>query len=233
LLLLGIDTSGKTASAALLDTDTEVILAETSLYTQKTHSQVIMPAVKEILAQTGKEMSDLGGIAVAAGPGSYTGLRIGVAAVKAMCFALGVKCCGVSTLKALACNNIAFHGTICSVMKARGELVYACAYKSDGYSLEPLFDEKLMSRDELALELAFAGGEALLCGDGAAEFFTANPSPKLFIAPPQGRLQTAAGTCLAALSEAFIQPDQLEVSYLQKVKAEKDLEDRQKNIPKE
>ncbi|HOR22556.1 MAG TPA: tRNA (adenosine(37)-N6)-threonylcarbamoyltransferase complex dimerization subunit type 1 TsaB, partial [Ruminococcus sp.] len=81
--------------------------------------------------------------------------------------------------------------------------------------------------------LAFAGGEALLCGDGAAEFFTANPSPKLFIAPPQGRLQTAAGTCLAALSEAFIQPDQLEVSYLQKVKAEKDLEDRQKNIPKE
>ena len=228
MLLLGIDTSGKTASAALLDTDTEVILAETTLYTQKTHSQVIMPAVKELLVQTGKEMSDLGGIAVAKGPGSYTGLRIGVAAVKAMCFALGIECCGVSTLKGLAYNNIAFRGTICSVMKARGELVYACAYKSDGYGLEPLFEEKIMSRDELAQFLAFNGTEALLCGDGAADFFTDYRSPMFMIAPPQGRLQAAHGVCLGALSEKFVSADELEVSYLQKVKAEKDLEDRQK-----
>lgn len=227
MLLLGIDTSGKTASAALLDTDTEVILAETTLYTQKTHSQVIMPAVKELLVQTGKEMSDLGGIAVAKGPGSYTGLRIGVAAVKAMCFALGIECCGVSTLKGLAYNNIAFRGTICSVMKARGELVYACAYKSDGYGLEPLFEEKIMSRDELAQFLAFNGTEALLCGDGAADFFTDYRSPMFMIAPPQGRLQAAHGVCLGALSEKFVSADELEVSYLQKVKAEKDLEDRQ------
>ena len=228
MLLLGIDTSGKTASAALLDTDTEVILAETTLYTQKTHSQVIMPAVKELLVQTGKEMSDLGGIAVAKGPGSYTGLRIGVAAVKAMCFALGIEYCGVSTLKGLAYNNIAFRGTICSVMKARGELVYACAYKSDGYGLEPLFEEKIMSRDELAQFLAFNGTEALLCGDGAADFFTDYRSPMFMIAPPQGRLQAAHGVCLGALSEKFVSADELEVSYLQKVKAEKDLEDRQK-----
>ena len=228
MLLLGIDTSGKTASAALLDTDTEVILAETTLYTQKTHSQVIMPAVKELFVQTGKEMSDLGGIAVAKGPGSYTGLRIGVAAVKAMCFALGIECCGVSTLKGLAYNNIAFRGTICSVMKARGELVYACAYKSDGYGLEPLFEEKIMSRDELAQFLAFNGTEALLCGDGAADFFTDYRSPMFMIAPPQGRLQAAHGVCLGALSEKFVSADELEVSYLQKVKAEKDLEDRQK-----
>ena len=228
MLLLGIDTSGKTASAALLDTDTEVILAETTLYTRKTHSQVIMPVVKELLAQTGHTMEELGGIATAKGPGSYTGLRIGVAAVKAMSFALGCKCCGVSTLKGLAYNNIAFRGTICSVMKARGELVYACAYKSDGYGLEPLFEEKIMIRDELAQFLAFNGTEVLLCGDGAADFFTDYRSPMLIIAPPQGRLQTAHGVCLGALSEKFVSADELEVSYLQKVKAEKDLEDRQK-----
>ena len=113
-------------------------------------------------------------------------------------------------------------------MKARGELVYACAYKSDGYGLEPLFEEKIMIRDELAQFLAFNGTEVLLCGDGAADFFTDYRSPMLIIAPPQGRLQTAHGVCLGALSEKFVSADELEVSYLQKVKAEKDLEDRQK-----
>ena len=72
LLLLGIDTSGKTASAALFDSETELFLAQCTIYTQKTHSQVIMPMVKDIMAQAGKELSDLGGIAVANGVGSYT-----------------------------------------------------------------------------------------------------------------------------------------------------------------
>ena len=226
MLLLGIDTSGKTASAALFDTDSEVFLAESTLYTQKTHSQVIMPMVKDILEQTGKTVNDIGAVAVADGPGSYTGLRIGVAAVKAMGFALGCKCCGVSTLEGLAYNNVAYKGTICSVMKARGELVYTCSYKSDGYALEPICDEQIISRDELAQFLAFNGTEALLCGDGAADFFTDYRSPMLNIAPPMGRLQNANGVCLAAVSKELVSADELEVSYLQKVKAEKDLQDK-------
>ena len=82
MLILGIDTSGKTASASLFDTETNTFLAESTLYTQKTHSQVIMPIVKDIIFQTEKTMSEIGLIAVANGPGSYTGLRIGVSAVK-------------------------------------------------------------------------------------------------------------------------------------------------------
>ena len=70
LLTLGIDTSGKTASAALYDAENEVFLAGSSLYTQKTHSQVIMPIVKDLLAQTGKTVGDIDLIAVADGPGS-------------------------------------------------------------------------------------------------------------------------------------------------------------------
>ena len=101
MLILGIDTSGKTASAALFDTESEVFLAQSALYTQKTHSQVIMPMVRSVVEQAGKTLSDLGGIAVANGPGSYTGLRIGVAAVKALSFGLGTGCCGVSTLLGL------------------------------------------------------------------------------------------------------------------------------------
>ena len=226
MLLLGIDTSGKTASAALFDSDTETFLAQSALYTQKTHSQVIMPKVRDIIAQAAKTKSDIGGIAVANGPGSYTGLRIGVAAVKALSFGLGVKCCGVSTLLGLACNNIAYKGHICSIMKARGDLVYTCTYKSDGFCIEQVTEEQIISKDELAEYLALNVGEAMLCGDGAAEFFNEYRSPAFIIALPQGRLQNAAGVCLAGVSRQLVEADELEVSYLQKVKAEKDLEDK-------
>lgn len=228
MLLLGIDTSGKVASAALFDTDTEVIIGETALYTQKTHSQIIMPMVKALIEQAGKTVKDINLIAVAKGPGSYTGLRIGIAGVKAMGFALDCKCCGVSTLEALACNNIAYKGVICSIMKARADLVYAAVYKSDCYSLEPIMEEQILSCDELAEFLALNGTEAMLCGDGAADFFTAYRSPMFIIAPPQGRLQSACGVCLGALSKEFVSPDQLEASYLQKVQAEKILETSKK-----
>ena len=184
--------------------------------------------VKDVLAQAGKELSDLDGIAAANGPGSYTGLRIGVAAVKALSFGLGVKCCGVSTLLGLACNNLAYKGHICAIMKARGELVYTCTYKSDGYCVEQVTEEQIISCDELAMYLALNVKEALLCGDGAAEFYNTYNSPAFIIAPPQGRLQSAVGVCLAGVSRKLTEPDELEVSYLQKVKAEKDLEAKSK-----
>lgn len=226
MLLLGIDTSGKTASAAIFDTESEIFLAQNTVYTTKTHSQVIMPMVKEIVAQVGLELSALDVIAAANGPGSYTGLRIGVAAVKALSFGLNVKCCGVSTLLGLACSNISHKGIICAVMKARGELVYTCTYESDGYAVEAVTEERMITRDELAEEFAFGGREVMLCGDGAADFFTDYRSPMLTIAPPQGRLQNACGICLAAASGRLIAPEELKVSYLQKVKAEKDLEEK-------
>lgn len=226
MVLLGIDTSGKTASTALFDTETEIFLAHTSLYTEKTHSQVIMPAIKNMIEQAGKKVSDIDIIAVANGPGSYTGLRIGVSVVKAMGFGLDCKCCGVSTLKGLAYNNTAYKGTICSIMNARAELVYTCTYKSDGYAVEPICSEQIICRDELAEFLAMNGTEVLLCGDGSPDFFMNYRSPMFTIAPPQSRLQNACGICLGAMSEKFVLPDELEVSYLQKSKAEKDLENK-------
>ena len=227
MLLLGIDTSGKVASAALFDTENEVFIAETSLYTQKTHSQVIMPMVKSIIAQAGKTVKDIDLIAAAKGPGSYTGLRIGIAAVKAMGFALDCKCCGVSTLEALACSNIAYKGVICSVMKARADLVYAAVYRSDCYGLDTIMEEQLISCDELAEYLALNGTEVMLCGDGAADFFMTYRSSMFIIAPPQGRLQSACGVCLGALSKEFVSAEELEASYLQKVQAEKILDSKE------
>ena len=228
MLLLGIDTSGKNASAAVYDTESEIFSAQTSVYTKMTHSQIIMPMCHELLGKIGAQLSDIGEIAVAVGPGSYTGLRIGVAAVKALCFGLNIPCCGVSTLEAAAYGNIAFDGNICTVMKARGELVYTALYKSNGYELETVGGEKIITRNELAEYLAFEGNQALLCGDGGAEFFQKFGSHLLKIAPPHMRIQNAQGVCLAAMHKESIDPHLLEPSYLQKVQAEKELEENMK-----
>ena len=124
MTLLGIDTSGKTASAAVCTES--AVLAQTTVYTSLTHSQVILPICRDVVKSAGLELSDMDGIAVSAGPGSYTGLRIGISSVKAICFALNKPCIGISTLESLA-NNVSLHrGIICAVMAARLELVY-CA----------------------------------------------------------------------------------------------------------
>ena len=84
--ILGIDTSGTVAAAAIYDSERDIILAQQVVYTKRTHSQVILPLAERLLDDTGLSLSEIDRIAVAAGPGSYTGLRIGIAAVKAMSF---------------------------------------------------------------------------------------------------------------------------------------------------
>ena len=88
--ILGIDTSGKVAAAALYDSEAGCLLAQQSVYTKRPHSQVILPLAERLLADTGLQWQDVDGFAVAKGPGSYTGLRIGIAAVKAMAYALQI-----------------------------------------------------------------------------------------------------------------------------------------------
>jgi len=226
MLLLGIDTSGKTASVSVYDTTKELFLAQTSIYTKMTHSQVILPLCKEVLAKSQLTLEDIDEIAVAVGPGSYTGLRIGISAVKALCFGLDRKCDGVSTLLAMAYNNISHKGNICAIMSARNDLVYTALFRSDGYSIECIEEEKIVSHSELAEILAFSGSETLLCGDGCMDFFMKYQSPLLILASPHLRLQNASGVCLAATCMEAISPSELEAKYLQKVKAEKDLEEK-------
>ena len=119
---LGMDTSGSVAAVALYDTEQDLFLSQQSLYTKKTHSQVILPLVERTLQDCGLTAADLDGIAVAVGPGSYTGLRIGVAAVKAMTllrhFHTGgsrlsgsnckrvVQCCDESTAEPCLCRAV-------------------------------------------------------------------------------------------------------------------------------
>jgi len=224
MLILGIDTSGKNASVAVYDTVKELFLGQISVLTGMTHSQVIMPMCIEVLEKLDLTLANIDKLAVASGPGSYTGLRIGLSAVQAMAFGLDCECAGVPTLEALAYSNIASKGIICSIMTARSDLVYTAAYESDGYCLTEIAGECIMSHDELATELALNGREVLLCGDGSGDFFMKYQSPLLRLASPQLRVQTAVGVCLGASVKEGVKPEDLQISYLQKVKAEKDLE---------
>ncbi len=221
MLILGIDTSGKTASVAL--SEDEFIIGQNTVFTNLTHSQVIMPFCKRLIEDCGKTLSDVDIIAVSAGPGSYTGLRIGIAGVKAMTYALGIKCCGVSTLESLAYNLLGFEGIICPVMKARLDLVYNAVFRCDGNKISRLCNDRIISRKDLYNELEKNSGKIIVTGDGAEDFCKEYENENISLAPPLLRYQIAGSLCISSLSKQTVSPEMLEASYLQPVKAEKDL----------
>lgn len=228
MILLGIDTSGKTASVAVCTENS--VLAQTTVYTSLTHSQVILPICREVLKNAGMELSGIDGIAAAAGPGSYTGLRIGIAAVKAMCFALGKPCVGISTLESLAYNVSLHKGVICAVMAARLDLVYCAFFSSDGNRVERLTEDGILSLDEVKDRLEAMEENIVLVGDASEKLLeklagTAS-GERALPAPAHLRLQLASSLCAAGFGKKLYSPDELEAAYLQITKAEKDLEEK-------
>lgn len=220
LLILGIDTSGKTAAAALYEDG--IFLGQVSVYTVKTQSQVILPMVKRLMLDCGRELSQLDKIAVSKGPGSYTGIRIGISAVKAMAFALKIPCMGISTLEGLAFTS-GYDGMVCSVMKARKDLVYSAVYNMKNEKAENILSEQIISMAELAQFLKTVDGKILLTGDGAEDFYNEYKNENYKLSSAHLRLQSGTGIVLAALNKQDQTDDQLQASYLQIVKAEKDL----------
>lgn len=232
LRILGLDTSGKVASAAVLDTEQDILLGERSLYTTRGHSQVILPMAEGLLHDCGMTLPDVDCYAVSVGPGSYTGLRIGIAAVQGMAMARNTPCIGVSTLEAMAARSFpARH--ILAVMHARGDLFY-CAWFS--YQIYMEYDPKYIDRaapDEIQTAAQIAetidrvGEGIILVGDGTEELIrqyaaTHDNTELLRPAPPFLRLQAASGVCyqaaqyIAAHRELPTAAD-LTASYLQAV----------------
>lgn len=221
LLILGIDTSGKTASVALSEND--FIIGQNTIFTNLTHSQVIMPLCKKLISDCGKNIGDIEKIAVSCGPGSYTGLRIGIAGVKAMAYALNIKCCGISTLESLAYNMLGFDGIVCTIMKARLDLVYNALFRIENNNISRLCDDRIISKSELADILLNTEENIFVNGDCANDFCTQFRYEKIRLAPPLLRFQLAGSLCIASLDKEAVAPDMLETSYLQPTKAEKDL----------
>lgn len=225
MLILGLDTSGRVASVALMQDG--ILLAEHSVYTTLTHSQVIMPMCQSLLESAGKTLRDVDRLAVACGPGSYTGIRIGVAATEAMAFALGIGCNGISTLESLAYNVRGFKGLVCAVMKARLDLLYCATFLSDLHGVsryEAMPSDRIVPASELYQLLSSTDLDVTLVGDAAESFYSSHDfGSHVVLASPRDRLQSASSLCEVASLLDPQPPHSLRAAYLQPTKAEKDL----------
>lgn len=227
--ILAFDTSAKAASVAVCSEDK--VLAEFSVNTGLTHSQTMMPMAQVALDCAKLGLDAIGAFAVAVGPGSFTGLRIGVAAVKGLAQTLGKPCVPVSTLEGLACNLAGFDGVACAVMDARCKQVYNALFACGQVPVR-LCEDRAIAISELAEELRGESRRIILVGDGAELCYAGlHPSlPSVELAPPALRYQKASSVALCAhrlcAQGKLVSAEELVPSYLRLSQAERQLQQK-------
>jgi len=222
-MILGIDSSAITASCAVCDGDK--IVAEQFLNTAHTHSETLLPMVRDMLRGAGLALADMESVAVTTGPGSFTGLRIGISCVKGMCAGAGLPCVSVSTLEAIAQNFRELDGVICACMDARRKQVYNALFKSENGIITRLCEDRAISVEELFAEVSQLKEKLYLAGDGAQlayREFGEIGGDFVQLAPPLLRYQRGSGVCFAAAGKPQIPPDALSPSYLRIPQAERE-----------
>ena len=231
MLILAFETSAKAASVALAEEGT--LLGECYQNTGLTHSQTLLVMAQDLLNQCGRDVCQVTAVAVAAGPGSFTGVRIGVAAAKGFAWGRELPCCGVSTLEAMALGFGAGRGYVCPCMDARRSQVYNALFYSDGKSLRRLKEDRAVSLEELAAELETLKEPVYLVGDGSAlTYRTLHDRIPGLVMPPEHRMhQRAAGVALLAEREIrqgnTCDANALTPNYLRLSQAERERLERQ------
>ena len=225
LKILGIDSTARVASACICDGDR--IVAETTVDAGLTHSQTLLKMVDGLFGLTGLGMQDIEACAVSHGPGSFTGVRIGIAAVKGLCFPHDTPCIGVSTLEALSYGLRGQHALVCAAMDARCSQVYTATFRVQGDTVERLTPDSALMIDELCqqleemprdLPLFLVGDGSELCYNSFGERLQAS------LAPMHLRYQRASSVCAAALAggSQVIPAAQLQPFYLRLPQAERE-----------
>ena len=196
--ILALETSAKSVSAAVVENG--AVLASSYQNTGLTHSRTLMPLVDGMLKAADLKLEQMELIAVAQGPGSFTGLRIGVSAAKGLAWAKELPCCGVSTLLAMAQNLRHLDGTIVCAMDARRNQVYNAVFRAENGQLTRLTEDRAVSLAELAEELKNAEGAKFVVGDGAKLCYTylTQQGIPCRMAPAALVMQNAVGVGLAA-----------------------------------
>ena len=216
---MGIDSSAISAGCALVEGGK--LVAEQFLNTKHTHSETLLPMISGMLKSAGVELCDVDKIAVSAGPGSFTGLRIGISTAKGLADATHKPCVSVSTLEATAYNFLSIDGIICACMDARCKQVYTALFKSENGVITRLCEDRAISAAELSEELSRLDGKVILAGDGA-ELMNGFTEEKYALAPPLLRFQRGSGVCFAAQNAPEISPAALMPSYLRLPQAERE-----------
>lgn len=168
MLVFGIDTCCMAATAALMNDD--IMVAQTVVNQNKTHSQIMMPQIEQMFKAAEVDPMLVDAYAAAVGPGSFTGVRIGVATAKAMAQGAGKPCIAVSTLEALAYSSKYFDGVIAPILDARRGQVYNALFSGGVDGLERLCPDRALSLDELLEEIKKMDKKALFMGDATLVF---------------------------------------------------------------
>lgn len=201
--ILALETSAKSVSVAVLEDGK--VLGSAYQNTGLTHSRTLMPLLDGMLKNSELTLDDMELIAVAAGPGSFTGLRIGVSAAKGLAWAQDLPCCGVSTLEAMAQNVRHMEGyTVICAMDARRQQVYNAVFQVKGGSLVRVAPDRAIALEELAAEIKNDENEKIIVGDGARLCYTnlLEQGISCRMAPAALVMQNAVGVAQAAFEMA-------------------------------
>ena len=224
--ILAIDTSSQAASCALLEDERPIGLFY--IDAKLTHSQTILPMVENMLSACQQKLGDVDLFAVSNGPGSFTGLRIGTAAVKGMAHALNKPCVGLSTLEGLAYNMVGHSGIVCAVMDARCNQVYTALFDLDD-GMRRITEDLAIPLEELHEILKKQEKNIVLVGDGAVLCYNSimeHDVCSVTLAPAHRRLQNAHSVGLAALYnhiDEAAEARELQPSYLRLPQAQREL----------
>ncbi len=231
--IFAVDTSAKCASAAL--TEDGVIKGEFFLNCMLTHSETLMPMTQLLLKSCRISPAEVDCFAVNCGPGSFTGIRIGVAQIKGMAYPLNKPCIAVSALESMAYNFEPCDAYICCVMDARCSQVYNALFEVTENGVVRVCEDRALSIEELTEELKSIDRKIILAGDGAALCYEKMKSvlSTIELAPENIRYQRASGVCMAAESKFnagnTISSAELMPTYLRLPQAQRELMAKSKN----
>ncbi|WP_027437100.1 tRNA (adenosine(37)-N6)-threonylcarbamoyltransferase complex dimerization subunit type 1 TsaB [Lachnospira multipara] len=231
--ILAIESSAITASTAIVDE--ENVIAEYTINHKKTHSQTLLPMIDEICAMTETEVDDIDAIAVSVGPGSFTGLRIGVATAKGIALSKDKPMIAVSTLEGLAYNLVGTSKVIVPIMDAKRKHVYSGIYTFENGQFKELRKTNLIAIEDLAKELNDNYEDVVFLGDGievARDYFKENLKINYTEASIVNRKHKASSVALRALDLAkegkLESGDNISPDYLRPSQAERELEAKKK-----
>lgn len=217
-MILSVDSSAVTASAALTDGDR--IIKSEFINAGLTHSETLLPMIKRVMQ--GYSFSQLDAIAVTAGPGSFTGVRIGVATVKGLAFNDDLPCISVSTLKAIAYNFTDENCVICAVMDARRMQFYNALFKAENGKITRICNDRAISLEDLRENIK-QYDRVIIAGDGARLCFDNINLDNAFLADDDRVYQNAVGVSMAAYNKEKIPAQSLMPVYLRLSQAEREL----------
>ena len=228
--ILAFETSAKAASVALLEEGK--LLGSVYQNTGLTHSQTLMVMAQDLLSQLSLTPADVDILAVAAGPGSFTGVRIGVAAAKGFAWGRDIPCCAVSTLAAMAAGLGVWQGYVCPVMDARRSQVYNALFHVSQGNCRRIREDRAISLADLGQELKNLEEPIFLVGDGSILCYNTllETLPGLVLPPEHRMHQRAAGVALAAqallarggdFSGGTLTPNYLRLSQAERERMEK------------